>query len=160
MVRLTGTHAHAWAFARTAFKVGNQCARASVSHAPIPVRRLRIIKIRGHLDAPQTQQVSKECLCALDVAADSRYVVHTLTQRHRPRNFRNWLRPCLCLDTCLVAVVDDHLRWWLAELSADSIRGFIDSPARAARRDFENGTVGIIEVDRLEVMAVKGAFHG
>ena len=83
-----------------------------------------------------------------------------MAQRHIAGNLGHRLWPGFSLNSRLVAIVDEHFCWRLAVLRADSIRGLIDCPARANGCDFENGAIGIIEVDRLEVVAVQRAFNG
>ena len=95
----------------------------------------------------------------MNVAANGRDVVQSLTQRHSACDHWYRLRPGLRLDARLVAVVDKHLCRGLAILRAQCIRSLVNRPAGIKRRNFKNGTVGIIEVDRLEVMAVEGPFH-
>src|SRR5258708_3347866 len=62
VVCLPSPHLHTTSFVRVALEVGNQRAWTPVSYAPIPVGRVGIIKVGGHLDAPQTKQISKESM--------------------------------------------------------------------------------------------------
>src|SRR5229473_1962898 len=82
MVCLSGTHTHTRSFTVITLKVSYQRAGMSISNAPVPVSRVGVVKIGGHFDAPHAEQISKERMCTLNIAADGGDMMQSMAQGH------------------------------------------------------------------------------
>lgn len=60
MVCLSGTYTHATFPGWLALKVRDQGTWSSISHTPVPVRRVWIVKVRGHFHALKLQKIAKK----------------------------------------------------------------------------------------------------
>src|SRR5215212_3476939 len=137
-------------------EVGDDRAGCGVADPEIEMRRVRIVEVDGPLYQPHPQKSGKELFDLSRVGADRGDVVHPL-QAHVWRGWVDWIWPRLGGDGRLVTMARRCFPGRQLDLRTQGIQSLIECPAWSARRDLEDQTIRIGEVDAFEVDPVVGA---